>query len=392
MADAPVPVLEFDGSCPDCGRRTIELPAPEPELGGDFAWRARDYDTIRVTMLEELAARFPEHARWTPGDLEVVLVEALASALDQLSDMADRVTAEAYLDTARRPESVRRLLSFIGFDAAQLVGLEDDPADAPGTLTKEQKLERLWAAEPSAMERARRAGPRAVRTQRRMVTEGDYTARLEEHPLVRRAAATGRWTGSWITLDVAIVLPWPGAALDRPVPADPGVEAKVDAFHKQRGLLVPSWTAAPRPTHRAVLAPFLEAWRMAGQEVVLLDAIPAGILIDLTVEVGPTYFQSEVRRAVAHALGTRPGGFFERGRLAFGEDLYASDLFQALLRIEGVSNVCLRRFKRVGPQFEDRADKGFIELAGLEIAVCDNDPSDTSRGYWRLTLSGGRRG
>ena len=40
---------------------------------------------------EELAARFPERRRWTPGDLEVVMVEVMAALLDQLSDMADRV-------------------------------------------------------------------------------------------------------------------------------------------------------------------------------------------------------------------------------------------------------------------------------------------------------------
>src|SRR4051812_50132952 len=70
-------------------------------------------------MMEELAARVPERQRWTPADLETVLVEALAAVLDQLSDRADRVAAEAYLPTARRPESVRRLLQYIGYDAVR---------------------------------------------------------------------------------------------------------------------------------------------------------------------------------------------------------------------------------------------------------------------------------
>src|SRR5262249_32701696 len=81
---------------------------PLPNVGDDFDWLTRDYDGFRLFMMEELAARMPERARWTPADLEVVLVEALAAVLDQLSDRADRVAAEAYLETARRPESVRR--------------------------------------------------------------------------------------------------------------------------------------------------------------------------------------------------------------------------------------------------------------------------------------------
>ena len=123
MADLREPVLKFvAGGCPDCGERGVTLPRPLPAVGDDFDWRARDYDGLRRSMLEELAARFPERRRWTPGDMEVVLVELLAAALDQLSDMSDRVAAEACLDTARNPRSVRRLLELTGYDAV---------ADAP---------------------------------------------------------------------------------------------------------------------------------------------------------------------------------------------------------------------------------------------------------------------
>src|SRR5262249_2378191 len=80
------------------------------------------------------------------------------------------------------------------------------------------------------------------------------------------------------------------------------------------------------------------------------------------------------------------------GRLRFGEDLHASDLFQVLLHLEGVVNVCLTRFKRVGNQYPDHSADGLIRLEGLEIAVCDNDPRRPSRGFYRLQLHGGRRG
>lgn len=392
MAETPVPELSFEGACPDCGVRRVQLPPSEPDLGDDFAWRARDYDGIRMAMLEELAARFPERPRWTPADIEVVLIEALAAALDQLSDMADRVSAEAYLESARRPDSVRRLLDFVGYDAVHLAKLSDDPAQTPNARSAAEKLEALWSREPALMERARRAGPRSVHNQRRAVTVSDYTVELERHPLVRRAAARARWTGSWITLQVAVVLSGVDAELDKPVAADAETRATIDDFHRTRGLAAPDWSATVAPTSRVVLQPLIEAYRMAGQEVVLEDAVVVGIAIELTIEVAPGYFQSEVRRAVVDALGTQPGGFFEPGRLRFGEDLHASDLFQTLFRLEGVANVCLTRWKRIGNQYPDQAARGTIRLEGLEIAVCDNDPRDAGRGFYRLDLLGGRLG
>ena len=117
-----------------------------------------------------------------------------------------------------------------------------------------------------------------------------------------------------------------------------------------------------------------------------------GIEMVLNVRMADTYFQSEVRRALQDALGTRPGGFFERGRLRFGEDLHASDVFQALMSFDGVENVSFARLKRVGGQYEDRSAIGVIPLEGLEIAVCDNDSRDSSRGFYRLSLHGGRPG
>ena len=78
MAADPVPELLFDGRCPDCGRRQVDLPDLLPEVGDDIDWDQRDYDGFRLFMLQELAARFPERRRWTPADVEVALVEVLA--------------------------------------------------------------------------------------------------------------------------------------------------------------------------------------------------------------------------------------------------------------------------------------------------------------------------
>jgi len=204
MAENAQVELRFEGGCPDCGRREVKLPRSLLEIGDDFDWKVRDYDGFRLFMMQELAARFPERTRWTPADVEVAIVEVLAAVLDQLSDTLDRVSAEAFLETARQPKSVRRLLELIGYDAVQLSGLEDDPA-GEHAKTAADKLEQFWLNNPAEMEHARRAGPRDIRTQRRMVTLDDYINRLEEHPLVNRATSWLEWGGSWDVINVAAI-------------------------------------------------------------------------------------------------------------------------------------------------------------------------------------------
>jgi len=469
MAQNPVPNLIFREGCPDCGSREVQLPERLPAVGDDFDWLLRDYDGFRIFMLEELAARFPERRRWTPADMEVVLVETLSGVLDQLSDMLDRIHTEAYLQDARRPESVRRLLAMIGYDAVALAhaaaGIPDgtpsagetsdetrarlkdfhtalqlflddyrsiveteltplqqnhlvafirdpDGASTPALdavqhfldnaplfirRARQHALHRYWTRHPAAMEDARAAGPRSIHTQKRMVTQDDYAERMEDHPLVLRAHAASQWGGSWTTFQVALILS-NNMPLDEPltVAAAGGtaslaaLQQAVDAFNRGRGLEPPDWSADPSP--RTILRPFLDAYRMAGQEVFLRDAEPVGIQIAISVRIAGNYFQSEVRRAVLDALGSGLGGFFEPGRLKFGEDLHASDIIETVMALDGVAAVCLNRFKRMDKRYADQSDSGRIGLDGIEIAVCDNDPAKPERGTLRVVAQGGQRG
>lgn len=399
MAETPVPQLTFGGGCPDCGERAVTLPGALPAPGDDFDWLVRDYDGFRTFMMEELAARFQERRRWAPADMEVVLVETLSVVLDQLSDLMDRVASEAYLGTARRPQSVRRLLGMIGYDAllqakddARAAGVAvDDPA-----VFNERWLEEQWLKFPHLMERARAEGPRWIRQQKRMVTTDDYRVRMEEHPLVLRASAWSQWTGSWEVMHLAVQTVGE-TTLDRPfstVPSGGGSMAdlrkEIEAFHDERGLKLPVWSVDP--TLRSILQIYLEAYRMAGKEVRLLDGEPVGIHLSIAVRVNAEFFQSEVRRAILDALGTGVGGYFEAGRRIFGEDLHAGDLYEALMGVDGVEAVCLNRFKRVGKRYPNMADAGTIRLDGIEFAVCDRNPARPERGYLNLQLQGGRKG
>lgn len=378
MAEEPGVQLTFPGGCPDCGDRRVDLPLPLPTVGDDFDWRVRDYDGFRLAMLEELAARYPERTRWTPADPEVVIVEVLAAVLDQLSDQLDRVTSEAYLETARRPESVHRHLALLGYDAERI-------ALARGQIQPGDSLVGFWFENPSAMDEARREGPRSIHQQHRMVTADDYATRLEEHPLVLRAQATVRWAGSWTTVEVALVL-FDDEPLDAPVPVS--LAAEVAAFHAELGIPLPGGA----PSIRTVLTAYVDAYRMVGQEVVLIDAVRVPVTFALSVRVASNYFQSEVRRALGEVLGTGASGFFRPGRLRFGEDLRAGDLIAAAMALDGVESVCLNRFRRLGNQFADQVASGRIVLSGIEVAICDNDAGKPDRGYYRLTLHGGLKG
>jgi hypothetical protein len=396
MAELPPPELVFDqDGCPDCGKRLIDLPPALPDVGDDFNWTIRDYDGFRIMMLEELAARFPERKRWTPGEIEVVIVEALAAILDQLSDMLDRVASEAYLETARQPESVFKLLTLIGYDAVEQ---STELAKTDSALSREEleeKLFDLWRSEPAKMEAAKKAGPRSIHTQKRLVSLTDFDTLFTNHPLVYRAHAWRDWGGSWPVIRVALSL-WDDKPLDntqdKTVEYPLELRNRINRFHHKQGLQEIDWQRTPNPSIRTVLRILMEQYRMVGQEVVLEGAVFVGIVMSLSISIKSNYFQSEVRQAVEYALGRGPEGFFRPGRLDFGEDLYASDIYETLMKLEGVENVCLNRFKRIGRHFPDQTAKGFIVLSGLEVAVCDNRPTAPERGYYHLKLQGGRRG
>ncbi|MCP3902781.1 MAG: hypothetical protein GY715_04015 [Planctomycetes bacterium] len=392
MAETPQARLAFDGGCPDCGSREVVLPAPLPEIGDDFDWRVRDFDSFRAFMLRELAARHPERTRWTPADLEVVIVELFAAVLDQLSDMADRVAAESYLQTARRPQSVLAHLELIGDDAVEQAVAAGHVAKDLAPSDRREALLQYWGSTPSAMDVARRRGPYGIHTQKRMASLEDYGDRLEEHPLVKRASASWRWSGAWSTIRVGVIL-LNNEPLDEEPALETDVQKAITELHEQLGIRSPEWPeGSDQPSLRSILRPYVDALRMVGQEVLLLDASQVGIHISLTMQVAPNYFRSEVRRAVAEALGTGPGGFFEAGRLRFGEDVHASDVFETVMRLDGVEHVCLNRFKKLGRGYPDRSEIGRIELDGLEVARCDSNPKEPRHGILTLRFHGGRRG
>jgi hypothetical protein len=131
---------------------------------------------------------------------------------------------------------------------------------------------------------------------------------------------------------------------------------------------------------------------MIGTEVFVETAKPAPITFTLSVRARAGYFRSELQQSLADVFAADEGGFFEPGRLDFGEDLYASDMIDAAMAVEGVAVACLNRFKRVGSGWPDRTAEEFIPIAEDEYVRCLNVRGQPDKGYFRIIVNGGEVG
>lgn len=89
-------------------------PRSEPRPG-EIDYLAKDYESFRTLLLDQMAATAPGWRERNPSDLGVTVVEVLAYAADSLSYFQDAVATEAYLWTARRRLSVRRHARLVGY-------------------------------------------------------------------------------------------------------------------------------------------------------------------------------------------------------------------------------------------------------------------------------------
>ncbi|GAA1579216.1 putative baseplate assembly protein [Actinomadura kijaniata] len=106
LAEAPFTFTVDCQSDLDCRQ---EAAAADPETAvpaGDYL--ARDYEALRVRLLDRLSTLLPGWSDSNPADLGVMLAELFAHVGDRLAYWQDAVAVEAYLSTARRRTSVRR--------------------------------------------------------------------------------------------------------------------------------------------------------------------------------------------------------------------------------------------------------------------------------------------
>lgn len=108
--------FSFKAGCPsdfDCHKQVICPPEPQETPAIDYM--AKDYASFRQALLDLIPTLLPNWQERHEADLGITLVELLAYIGDQLSYYQDAIANEAYLETARQRESVRRHARLIDY-------------------------------------------------------------------------------------------------------------------------------------------------------------------------------------------------------------------------------------------------------------------------------------
>jgi Baseplate J-like protein len=248
------------------------------------------------------------------------------------------------------------------------------PAAAGASITLVRNpLPARDGTDPETIEHARQIAPQAFHSELfRAVTEEDWVQAAERLPDVASAAATYRWTGSWLTIFIAI---------------DPRDRADLTDLPNGRTMLDPAFEQRIRA--------FLGQYRLAGYDLELRP--PRFVPVDLAVEVcaRPGYFRSDVAQAVRDALSNRilPDGslgFFHPSNFVFGQPLYLSRLYAAVAAVTGVDSVTVRKLVRFGQADAGELERGELDTGPWEIVRLDNDPSFVEHGVLTVTARGGK--
>jgi hypothetical protein len=209
---------------------------------------------------------------------------------------------------------------------------------------------------------ARRFGPATFQQPLVAVTAADYQQAAVSYavgglPVVQRADVSFRWTGSWLTATLAVE-PRGGEVLDAAT--------------------------------RSGLLAYLGSRRLAGRD---LEAIPpryAPLEVEIELCVRAGFVPADVVQHTIAALspGLLPGGgmgFFSPEQFSFGEGVYLSQLYQAVMAVPGIDaahvvRLCRQRSPRPDTDTAAFLRRGFLLVASDEIIQLANDRNFPERG------------
>ncbi|MGE5322790.1 MAG: putative baseplate assembly protein, partial [Actinomycetota bacterium] len=217
--------------------------------------------------------------------------------------------------------------------------------------------------EPETLDQVKLLAPTAFRaSQHRAVTEEDYAHAAELWPEVSQAVATFRWTGSWYTVFITV---------------DPVGRNDVP------------------PDLAGRVLDWVTSYTQAGYDLEITAPVYVALDIAIDICVAPYHFRGDVEQALLTALSNRtlPGGatgFFHPDRFSFGQPLYLSQLYAAVMAVEGVESASVTRFQRFGKLANHELEQGYIAMDRLEVARLDNDPNFPENGVLRLNMGGGK--
>jgi hypothetical protein len=227
----------------------------------------------------------------------------------------------------------------------------------PDVLAIRNALPATGGAEPQSIEEVKLTAPATMRLRSdRAVTPEDYAAVAMRHPLVSKAVARFRWTGTWHTVFVTV---------------DPKGRDEVSRQLREE------------------LLEWLTQFAQTGYDLEIEAPDYVALEVEIEVCVAPGHFPSDVEQAVTAALGSGAGGFFDPDRFTFGQPLYLSQLYAAVMAVDGVMAADVLVFHRRGDPQRDELLRGAIEIGAREIVRLDNDRNFPEHGVLRLHMRGG---
>ena len=136
---------------------------------------------------------------------------------------------------------------------------------------------------------------------------------------IQRADASFRWTGSWLTVTLAV---------------DPiGAEGLTSTLREE-------------------LLKYFDTKRLAGYDVEITGAIYSPVDLEIEFSVAPGSQPSNVREALQHTLGngllpSGSKGFFHPDNFTFGQNLFVSKIYAAVMAVPGVRSAQITRLARL---------------------------------------------
>jgi hypothetical protein len=250
------------------------------------------------------------------------------------------------------------------------------PPDArlPWLISVTNPLPAVGGRDPESRDHARQVGPATFQRPLVAVTSHDYQAAAQAftdaqgRSPVQRATAAFRWTGSWLTVRLAV---------------DPLGSESLSSELSQS------------------LRDHLETVRLTGYDLAVARAVY--VPVDLAVEfcVAPGARASDVQHTLRQALSTHDRvaagkGFFHPDNFSFGDHLYVSRLFAAIMAVPGVESAQITRLARLHAAEPERDTatnlrQGFLSIGPDEIIRLDNDRNVPEQGVLVIRPRGGAR-
>ena len=131
--------FSFKANCPsdlDCAPAAHECPPEEP-IDFPIDYLARDFWSFRTALLDFASLRYPDWTDRMEADAGIMMAEVMSALGDEMAYYQDRVSREAYLETATQRRSMRhltRLVDYTVHDGLGATGWLDVQAKMAGDI------------------------------------------------------------------------------------------------------------------------------------------------------------------------------------------------------------------------------------------------------------------